>query len=110
MVRMGKDLSHSHWHVTCNSHTGNLLAKDISKDELIKKVNLIQKEFNHTDLDKLTKDQGGKRIALPSSTRWNSQRDAFSNLIENLNIMQKLHIDKSCTNEGHIFFCSQTYI
>ena len=34
MVRMGKDIEA--WHFTCNSHSGNLLAKDIVNLDIAK--------------------------------------------------------------------------
>lgn len=88
MIKMGR-LSNL-WHSTCSSHTGNLLVKDVLHLETINKVNLVLKEFKHTNLEKRLIDNGGSKILLPAETRWCSQRDACKCFLKNLSTMKKI--------------------
>nr|CAH7750006.1 unnamed protein product [Callosobruchus chinensis] len=90
MVRMGSLLKHCMWHSTCNSHTGNLLAKDMLDKKLVDNVVLVLKEFKQPDLEKMVVLKGGRRIKLPAETRWCSYRDSFKSLIENLAHMKEI--------------------
>lgn len=45
MVKMGNLLRHAVWSSTCNSHTGNLLAKDVVDKELCKRILVVMKEL-----------------------------------------------------------------
>jgi hypothetical protein len=53
MLKMGRLVKHIIWHSTCNSHTGNLLAKDVTDKILNENISLILKEYKHPDLEKL---------------------------------------------------------
>lgn len=82
MISMGNavEIHHS----TCNSHSGNLLAKSLVEKDYADKVNKILKAFKHPKLEREIVNRGGKRIVLPCETRWCSHRDSFSCLLENL--------------------------
>lgn len=88
MVKMGKmsDL----WHVTCSSHSGNLLAKDLVKKDLTARVNEVLKEFKRTDLENEIVKKGRKRIILSCDTRWCSYRDSFNCLKSNLTFIKQV--------------------
>ncbi|XP_050307479.1 uncharacterized protein LOC126744161 [Anthonomus grandis grandis] len=90
MVKMGSLLKHCLWHSTCNSHTGNLLAKDILDKKLLENVVLVLKEFKQPDFEKMILDEGGRRIKLPVETRWCSYRNSFKSFLENLDYMKKI--------------------
>jgi hypothetical protein len=55
MLKMGRLVKHTSiiWHSTYNSHTGNLLAKDVANKVLNENLSLILKEYKHPDLEKL---------------------------------------------------------
>lgn len=88
MVKMGKDMKHCLWHSTCNSHTANLLAKDIQDINCSKKITMILKEFKRSDLEKSLLDKGGSRIQLPCETRWCTYRDTYKCFLNNLQHMR----------------------
>lgn len=68
----------------CNPHLMNLLGEKFTPDDLKFSVNLVQNYFrNHQTLSAGLKDLGGLRPVLPTSTRWNSQIDAFLNYLQN---------------------------
>ncbi|EEZ99876.1 hypothetical protein TcasGA2_TC002658 [Tribolium castaneum] len=94
MLKMGK-LTSDLMHTTCNSHTGNLLAKDLISKELCSKVITILKEFKHPNLEKELQSQGGSKIKLAVDTRWCTYRDSFSCLIKNLKFMKKLAAEET---------------
>lgn len=50
MIAMGRSVNL--WHSTCNSHSGNLLAKSLVDNEFAKKVNSLLKEFKNPGLEK----------------------------------------------------------
>ncbi|KAL4084400.1 hypothetical protein QTP88_028223 [Uroleucon formosanum] len=68
MVKMGR-LS-TLWHLTCNAHTANLLAKDLVPSDITAKVKQILKAFHRPDLEKELLFRGGYRFQLPCETRW----------------------------------------
>jgi hypothetical protein len=70
MLKMGRLVKHIIWHCTCNSHTGNLLAKDVTDKILNENISLILKEYKHPDLEKLVINRGGQKMKLPCETRW----------------------------------------
>ena len=63
MVLMGRlvDL----WHVTCNSHSANLLCKSLVDEAFSARVKNLLKEFKSTLLETLLIDAGGSRVVLP---------------------------------------------
>lgn len=67
MLKMGKlsDL----WHSSCNSHTGNLLAKDLVLKELNRQLLLIVKEFRRPQMTDALLKNGGIRVVLPIDIR-----------------------------------------
>eukprot|EP00102_Acyrthosiphon_pisum_P013165 XP_008182630.2 PREDICTED: uncharacterized protein LOC100570070 isoform X2 [Acyrthosiphon pisum] len=91
MMKMGRLASI--WHLTCNSHTGNLLAKDLVASRISSQVKQVLKEFHGPDLEKELVKNGGFRIQLPCDTRWCSYRDSFVNLQKNLPAMKKILVD-----------------
>lgn len=94
MLKMGKISSHFIWHTTCNSHTANLLAKDVVDKTINDKVTTILKEYKHTDHERGLIDKGGRRIKLPCETRWCSYRDSYLSLIHNLEEMKIIAVEK----------------
>lgn len=98
MMKMGRLVAHTVWHTTCNSHTANLLAKDIVDKILTDNVVLILKEFKQTHLEKALVSRGGKRIKLPCDTRWCSYQNAYKSLINNLQHMRMIVADMTSTN------------
>jgi hypothetical protein len=88
MIKMGNMLKHTIWHTTCNSHTANLLAKNVINKTCTEKIINILKEFKHVDIEKKIIEKGGHRIKLPCETRWCSYRDAYLSLINNLQYMK----------------------
>lgn len=100
MIKMGRLIDV--WHTTCNSHTGNLLVKDIVDKDVIQSASTILKEFKHSDLESLLIKSGGTRIMLPAETRWCSQRDSLRCLIRNMQQMKRIIADgkkvRSCSN------------
>ncbi|KAL4153714.1 hypothetical protein QTP88_001547 [Uroleucon formosanum] len=57
------------WHLTCNSHTANLLAKDLVLKPLIEKAKVLLKAFHGPDAEKELLNQGGRRIQMSCDTR-----------------------------------------
>jgi hypothetical protein len=88
MIKMGDMLKHTISHTTCNSHTANLLAKNVINKTCTEKIINILKEFKHVDIEKKIIAKGGHRIKLPCETRWCSYRDAYLSLINNLQYMK----------------------
>lgn len=54
MMKMGR-LANI-WHLTCNSHTGNLLAKDLVASRISSQVKQVLKEFRGLNLEKELKN------------------------------------------------------
>lgn len=88
MVRMSKD--HNLWHSACNSHTANLLAKDLLPGNISTRIVSVLKAFKQTDREHDLVENGGSRVVLPADTRWCSQRDACVSLKTNLSAMRKV--------------------
>lgn len=95
MIRMGKDVKHIVWHTTCNSHTGNLLAKDIVDHQLLSQANMVLKEFKNTDFEHIIVNKGGRKIRLACDTRWCSYRDAYENILQNLQFFKQVIIEET---------------
>lgn len=107
MIRMGKNVGHYLWHSTCNSHSGNLLAKDCINLTLTEKVTDILKEFKNTTLENALVSKGGTKIKLPCLTRWCSYRNSYDCLIKNLKPMKQVLSDdkyKVSTNSTTLIF------
>ena len=79
MVKMGKTVDL--WHHTCNSHSGNLLAKE------------VMKQFKEPDLGKELLTCGGLKVNLVADTRWCSYRVHFRRFLHNLKLMRKIVVD-----------------
>lgn len=88
MISMGKNLPL--WNLTCNSHSGNLVAKDIVDKEFADTIRKVLKEYKSSKLEKELTIRGGKRIKLPCDTRWNSYRDSFECFLENVEFMREI--------------------
>lgn len=88
MMKMGRltDIIH----LTCNSHLGQLLAKDVLPTELATRVTSILKQFNGPDMEAQIIRFGGTKICLPCETRWCSNRDSFSCFLKNLPYMKRV--------------------
>lgn len=82
---------YSMWYSNCNSHTGNLLAKDLLSihQPCLDKALSILTEFSNSDLQRALTENGGQQIKLLGDT-CESQRDAISSLLFNLKVMKKV--------------------
>ena len=99
-----------YWHLTCNSHSGNLLAKNLvefkqTKAEKLKQKELgatpkttvrlscfekavpVLKKFKSPGLEKEPTNRGGIRICSPGDTRWCSYGDCSRCFLRNLSII-----------------------
>ena len=85
MVKLGKTVDL--WHHTCDSHSGNLLAKDLVNEEVSGNVTRIMKQFKQPDLEKELLVWGGLKVILVADTRWCSYRDHFRRFLHNLKPM-----------------------
>nr|XP_022909870.1 uncharacterized protein LOC111420999 isoform X1 [Onthophagus taurus] len=97
MVRMGKDMNHCLWHSTCNSHTANLLAKDVQDKECTNSVTTVLKEFKQADNERAITEKGGTKIKLPCETRWCSYQKSYKCLLDNLRIMRVIAAETDST-------------
>uniref|UniRef100_A0A0C9RAK5 ZBED1_2 protein n=1 Tax=Fopius arisanus TaxID=64838 RepID=A0A0C9RAK5_9HYME len=88
MVRMGRLVDV--WHVTCNSHSGNLLLKSLVSPDFAESLNQLLREFRTSKAERELKKRGGTRIMLVCETRWCTFRDTFRCCLKNLNIMRQL--------------------
>ena len=88
MIIMGKMIDQ--WHTTCESHSGNLLAKDLGDSAFNSKVLKVLKEYKTPNMERQLIKLGGSRIALPGETRWCSYRDSNRCLLKNLSLMRKI--------------------
>lgn len=95
MVKMGNNVDI--WHTTCNSHSGNLLAKGLVPKKFAQDVNKLLREFKSPGIENEIIKNGGSRIILACDTRWCSYRDSFRCLLKNLNIIKKLMENKKIT-------------
>lgn len=87
-IRMGK-LSEI-WHLTCKSHTGNLLSKDLVSTKLTGPVKVLLKAFHGSGIEKKLIKLGGRHIQMPCETRWCTYRDSFNNLLHNIPRMKQV--------------------
>lgn len=92
MILMGKSVNL--WHVTCASHSGNLLAKSLVNAKFAESVNRLLKEFKQSGPEKEIIKGGGQKIILACETRWCSYRDAFRCCLYNLSIMRQIIKDQ----------------
>lgn len=88
------------WHLTCNSHTAQLLAEDVTPISVVNKVTSILKQFNGPGMEKRILNYGGSRIQLPSTTRWCSNRDSMGCFLKNLPHMKKILSEDGQNNSG----------
>lgn len=88
MKKMGSQINL--WYTNCNSHTANLLAKELVSENIAGKVQSVLKEFSSPDLENALLKSGGKRVILAGETRWCSFRDSFVNYLENLKTMRTI--------------------
>lgn len=91
MILMGKKVNI--WHTTCQSHSGNLLAKSFVPETYAKNINNLLHAFKTPAAEYELKQRGGSRI-LACDTRWCSYRDAFRYLLKNLPLMLELVANK----------------
>ncbi|XP_018403329.1 PREDICTED: uncharacterized protein LOC108780192 [Cyphomyrmex costatus] len=95
MILMGNSVDL--WHVTCASHSGNLLAKSLVNSKYAESVNRLLREFKQPGPEKEIIERGGQKIILACETRWCSYRDAFRCCLKNLSIMRQIIKDKTIT-------------
>ncbi|KAM0736901.1 hypothetical protein ACS0PU_006550 [Formica fusca] len=95
MILMGKSVNL--WHVTCASHSGNLLAKSLVNAKFAESVNRLLREFKQPGPEKEVIKGGGQKIVLACETRWCSYRDAFRCCLHNLSIMRQIIKDQKIT-------------
>lgn len=50
------------WHLTCNSHTANLLAKGLVSKAITGQVKIVLKALHGPDIEKELLSKGGRRI------------------------------------------------
>ena len=87
MILMGKLVNI--WHVTCSSHSANLLSKSVSDQEFLSNVNKLRKEFKNPALESQLIEAGGcKIILIADDTQWCSDRDAFRVALRNFPFRQ----------------------
>lgn len=107
MTCMGRAIQPDLMYTTCNSHTGNLLAKDViaikKYEALMAKVMKVQKEFKKPGLESRLKTAGGKKPVLYSVIRFASTRNAIKSFLENLSFMKQVsandeNIESDTTN------------
>lgn len=92
---------------TCNSHTANLLVKDIieshgkgtsySAPNVLDDVREIQTEFKRSALESKLISLGGSKPKLPCNTRWGSQRGACVSMQANLLKMKQIAAEATGT-------------
>lgn len=73
IIKLGKRIDH--WYVTCNLHSGNLLAKELVPVQIASLVNSVLKAFTSADQE--------ARLfnfvtTLPCDTWWCSYKDDFA--------------------------------
>jgi len=95
MILMGKSVKI--WHVTCGSHSGNLLAKSLIDSQFTECVTSLLREFKQPGPEKELVKRGGKKIILPGETRWCSWRDSLRCCLSNISIMRDIVKDKIIT-------------
>lgn len=88
MISMGKRCKL--WHTTCDSHSGNLLAKSLVEKTFTSKFLNVSKEFKSSLLERQLVHFGGRRIQLPGDTRWCSYCDSYRCCLQNLSHMKEI--------------------
>lgn len=67
MMSIGKNIELLY--VTCNSHSGNLLAKAMVESSFTEKITKVLKELKSSALERKIVNFNGRRISLPGDTR-----------------------------------------
>lgn len=68
----------------CNAHLFNLLGREFTSKDIMKKVMIVHNYFRNHHVPAMTlKELGGKRPPLQGPTRWNGDLDALESYIEN---------------------------
>lgn len=94
MLKMGRTTLL--WHVTCNSHLGELFAKDIFKiTDCSKSLNVVIKEFKHPNFERAIMDRGGTKLKSLCETRWCFFRDSCQSVVKNFSILKQIAADPS---------------
>lgn len=97
MTCTGRQLEPELMYTTCNSHTANLLAKDLigikKNDGILAKIMKTQKEFRKPGLESQLTKAGGKKPVLYSVIRFASARNAIQSFLENVSFMKKVCAD-----------------
>lgn len=97
MTCMGSQIKPDMMFTTCNSHTGNLLAKDVIAARkyatIMSKVMTVQKDFKKPGLEARLKQIGGKKPVLYSVIRFASTRNAVQSFLDNLPFMKRIAAD-----------------
>lgn len=88
MIYVGKKVDQ--WHVTCNSHSGNLLAKDLVDSVFTVKLIKVLKIFKSSSLERRIVILGGYRIVLPDDTIWCSYLDSYRCFHRNLSFIRQI--------------------
>lgn len=88
MIRMGRLVPI--WHVTCHSHSGNLLSKSLVNNAFATGVNNLLKELKNPALEAQLLERGGNRMVLVGETRWCTHRNAFRRALRNLPLMRNI--------------------
>ncbi|KAJ8665775.1 hypothetical protein QAD02_007437 [Eretmocerus hayati] len=77
-------------HITCSSHSGNLLMKSmVSADDLVP-LKMVLNLFKEPRNEQLLIPDGGTRLKNPTDVRFNSSRDAILSLVENLPRLRRI--------------------
>lgn len=94
MTCMGAQIQSELMYTTCDSHTGNLLAKDVVTEKkyqtIMNKVMKVQKNFRLPGLESQLTKIGGKKPVLYSLIRFASTRGAVESFLHNLPFMKKV--------------------
>lgn len=91
MVNMGARVDL--WHITCHSHSGNLLFKSLTNKAFNEKVTKLVKEFKSPWLEAALKAKGQNKMILSGDTRWCSIRDKFKRCSLNLDSMREIYYE-----------------
>ncbi|XP_043285508.1 uncharacterized protein [Venturia canescens] len=99
------------WHVTCASHSANLLAKSLVDANFAESVNKLLRRFKQSGPEKEIIKNGGQKIILACETRWCSYRDAFRCCLRNLTIMREMVKNEKITLKNDIseILCSKDF-
>lgn len=89
------------WHVTCNSHSGNLSFGALVNKTFNKKVTLVVKEFKSSWLEAKLVAKTGRKMVGSGKTRWCSERNKYrrchANLPATYNIPRKSKLTSGST-------------